>query len=193
MSAIHETPDKSSLNSQEHAPQVIVRAGKTYVCSSCGTLVEIPAEFVGQMVTVKAEPPPTEPSSETPVDAAPREVPSNPKPRRQPKRKTLAGQVIDGLTVPSVAQLKEAQSWTAFHQKVLDRQNRELVRLLESGRKGPSKPVPIAPLPVVPRHAQEDVGVVPGGNALDHAHADVGMVPAIDNGHTIKSKGREPP
>ncbi len=38
--------------SDEHGPQVVVRAGKHYVCSGCGTWVEIPADVVGQWVIV---------------------------------------------------------------------------------------------------------------------------------------------
>jgi len=51
MSSIRpQQPDPSGSFSPENAPQVVVRAGKHYVCSACGTLVEIPAEVVGQMV-----------------------------------------------------------------------------------------------------------------------------------------------
>ncbi|MFN3148601.1 hypothetical protein [Bremerella sp.] len=50
MSSSHAQPDPRGSFSTENAPQVVVRAGKTFVCSACGTLVEIPAEVVGQLV-----------------------------------------------------------------------------------------------------------------------------------------------
>lgn len=59
--------------SAENAPRVVVRAGKTYVCSSCGTLVEIPAEFVGQLVTVPQQASPETPTPEEPAsDVSPK-------------------------------------------------------------------------------------------------------------------------
>ncbi len=43
--------------SAESTPQVVVRAGKHYVCTACGTLVEIPADVVG-MLAVEVNPAP---------------------------------------------------------------------------------------------------------------------------------------
>ena len=45
-----QQPDPHGSFSTENAPEVVVRADKYYVCSSCGTLVEIPAEVAGQLV-----------------------------------------------------------------------------------------------------------------------------------------------
>ncbi|QDU74138.1 hypothetical protein Pan97_11430 [Bremerella volcania] len=50
MSSPNPQPERSGKLSSESKPQVVVRAGKVYVCSSCGTLVEIPADVVGQLV-----------------------------------------------------------------------------------------------------------------------------------------------
>ena len=50
MSSSPAHPQPSDQRSTECQPQVVVRAGKHYVCSACGTLVEIPAEVVGQLV-----------------------------------------------------------------------------------------------------------------------------------------------
>ncbi|MEW4565732.1 hypothetical protein AB1K70_24635 [Bremerella sp. JC770] len=55
-----QQPDPSGSFSPENAPQVVVRAGKHYVCSACGTLVEIPAEVVGQMVLMPQQDSPAE-------------------------------------------------------------------------------------------------------------------------------------
>ncbi len=48
------SPTHEGAVSHESQPQVIVRAGKTFVCLACGTLVEIPAEFVDQFELVPA-------------------------------------------------------------------------------------------------------------------------------------------
>ncbi|WDI40258.1 hypothetical protein [Bremerella sp. P1] len=66
MSSSHEQPEQRGVR----MPEVVVRAGKTYVCSSCGTLVEIPADVVGQLVNA-VDPMPQEvcvgePSAEEP-------------------------------------------------------------------------------------------------------------------------------
>ncbi|MFN3153368.1 hypothetical protein [Bremerella sp.] len=53
-SSTHRQPELQGAFSNEHAPQVVVRAGKTFVCSACGTLVEIPKEVVGQLVLAAA-------------------------------------------------------------------------------------------------------------------------------------------
>lgn len=59
-------PDPAGSFSIENGPEVVVRAGKYYVCSSCGTLVEIPADVIGQLViVVKPEPPVETPSEES--------------------------------------------------------------------------------------------------------------------------------
>lgn len=48
----HEQPDPRGSFSPENAPQIVVRAGKTFLCAACGTLVEVPPEVVGQLVLV---------------------------------------------------------------------------------------------------------------------------------------------
>ena len=53
-SSTHRQPELQGAFSNKHAPQVVVRAGKTFVCSACGTLVEIPKEVVGQLVLAAA-------------------------------------------------------------------------------------------------------------------------------------------
>lgn len=57
-SSPHVNPDRQGSLSQENAPRVVVRAGKYFVCSSCGTMVEIPADVVGKMVLVLEQYPP---------------------------------------------------------------------------------------------------------------------------------------
>ncbi len=55
MSSFTRSPSEN-LGTPPHGgkPQVVVRAGKTFVCMACGTLVEIPADVVGQYVLVPA-------------------------------------------------------------------------------------------------------------------------------------------
>lgn len=78
MSSPREKPDQHGSLSPENAPRVIVRAGKTFVCSSCGTLVEIPADVVGQLAWVGQHVLPQEPVSEQPVQ--------QPKAQQEPRR-----------------------------------------------------------------------------------------------------------
>lgn len=74
-------PKTIGASSYESAPKVMVRAGKHYVCSACGTWVEIPADVVGQMVYVPSpadEPPPRDPLNNTrkaPSEVLPRQTP----------------------------------------------------------------------------------------------------------------------
>ncbi|PQO25720.1 hypothetical protein C5Y96_23190 [Blastopirellula marina] len=49
MNSAHDQHESNRAFSLENAPAVIVRARKTFVCSSCGTLVKIPAEAVGHL------------------------------------------------------------------------------------------------------------------------------------------------
>ncbi|QDU75774.1 hypothetical protein Pan97_28160 [Bremerella volcania] len=143
MSSNHHTSEQNGALSRERKPQVVVRAGKTYVCSSCGTLVEIPADVVGQLViavdpsqsdeTVEPSPVSEKPSRATPIAKAP------PRPKRPqpPKRVSFTGETIDGLRVPSSQQLDRAFSWVTFHLKVLDRQGSEIKRLKNLLRQQP--------------------------------------------------------
>ena len=75
-------PKPIGASSHENAPQVVVRAGKHYVCSACGTWVEIPADVVGQLVYVASpanDAPPSGMSKDTP------EVPSQVHPEKPPE------------------------------------------------------------------------------------------------------------
>lgn len=136
-------PDPSGSFSTENASQVVVRADKYFLCTACGTLVEIPEEVVGQLVLQVAHPEP-EAAAKTPAakpkpapadtlpteDATPRPI-QRPKPLRsqRPRRKTFAGETIDGLRVPSGQELDRALKWVSFHLRVLDRQKQEVTRL----------------------------------------------------------------
>ncbi len=139
------------------APEVIVRAGKTFVCLACGTLVEIPAEYVGQMVTVPAASAeaarpkpvapqpvatPEKPSSETSAQGKPTAADAasanttrkKPSPAQAARRRpNYINHIIDGLVVPSGRQLDRAVAWVCFRLKTLERQDdeiRQLKRLL---------------------------------------------------------------
>ena len=238
MSPAHDSPTHEGAVSHESQPQVIVRAGKTFVCLACGTLVEIPAEFVDQFELVPAaaapatshqpysngpsskdaspekpippetpqakEPPATKPPSPTAVDDVP--SPKRRKPSFQPKhnqklpRLSFAGQQIDGLTVPTAGQFDRAFAWVSYQLKILDRKHTEfagLKKLLRKQKKtqapsprprGPTKPAtsPVSSEsdgPAKPRHAHQDVSMVPGkmrGPDKKHAQADLGVAPEVD-------------
>ena len=192
--------------------QVVVRAGKYFACSSCGVMVELPEEVVGQLVLAVApsspestEPEPAEPETVARQSAAPAEAtakipaqparPSSavavsstspassvrpqrpPRPRRPrtPARESFAGQIIDGLRVPTGGQLDRALAWVSFHLRVLDRQSGELNRLqklLKQQRVAGPQPrgdakvdTPQEPVHSArgtqPQHAQADLGVAP--------------------------------
>ncbi|MEW4563928.1 hypothetical protein AB1K70_15440 [Bremerella sp. JC770] len=138
MSHHHAQPESSGSRSPEHAPQVVVRAGKTYLCSACGTLVEIPADVVGRMVVVVDPPSPSTsdkplPATDAPTPKAPPEAqPSGtPSPAwvKRPTTIAFTGETIDGLRVPTSTQLDRALAWVSFHLKVLDRRASEHQRL----------------------------------------------------------------
>ena len=63
-------PEMQGADSTENVPQVVVRAGKYYMCSACGTLVEIPADVIDQfeipVQPVSKEPQPSEPQTSDP-------------------------------------------------------------------------------------------------------------------------------
>ncbi len=80
MSSSHAHPSPATpggASSSGNAPQVVVRAGKTFICTACGTLVEVPADVVEQFVLVpptEAKPPsrPQPPAEEpTPAKSSP--------------------------------------------------------------------------------------------------------------------------
>ena len=217
--------------SAENAPQVVVRAGKTFVCSACGTLVEIPPEIVGQLVLA------VEPSSqETPAaksairddvsQEAPREVtpaavvtpsrtttasgtrsedhprrsmsgrslPARPKRPQRPAPVSLAGEVIDGLRVPSGDQLDRALAWVSFHLRVLDRQGSEIERLQKLLKDRPASPVP-RPSPLGrAEKANQQVADAPARDASGrHAHEDVSMAPEAFDECDSSAQERGPP
>lgn len=156
MSYAKQQSDPHGASSQENTPQIVVRAGKHYICSVCGTLVEIPADVVGQLV-IAVDPAPQDLSDSPPADQ-PKPVPQQPtgdedssksppatsnkrtmppRPSRpkQPRRKSFNGQMIDGLRVPSAEELDRAFAWVTFHLTVLDRQGTEVKRLQKLLRK----------------------------------------------------------
>ncbi|WDI40861.1 hypothetical protein [Bremerella sp. P1] len=199
-SSSHAQPDPSGSFSRENAPQVVVRAGKTYVCSACGTLVEIPVDVVGQLVMAVEPSSPdekeeTEPEEQVPAQtsktlvevAAPRLPPKKVRPQRpnrpqQPARETLVGELIDGLRVPSAKELDRALAWVSFHLKVLDRQGSEIRRLKKLLKNQSSERVPG---PCLPGRAKEITREEPVGRACGarhrHAPADLGVAPMVDN------------
>lgn len=77
MSSANTQPKQHGAVSNEHAPQVVVRADKYFVCSACGVWVEIPADIVGQLVLVADHaapadpPPPGETTTQSPTHAEP--------------------------------------------------------------------------------------------------------------------------
>ncbi|WP_207399344.1 hypothetical protein, partial [Bremerella alba] len=137
MSQANAQLDPSGSFSSENAPQVVLRAGKAFVCSACGTLVEVPAQVVGRKVTPvehaarpgvspversQPEPPASDVSANQSGglnDVADRKAAaakvSKPKPRR-----------IDGIRVPSAQEMDRALAWVSFHLKLLGLQGGEV-------------------------------------------------------------------
>ncbi|WDI43681.1 hypothetical protein [Bremerella sp. P1] len=211
MSSANARPDPSRSFSQENAPQVIVRAGKTFVCSACGTMVEIPADVVGQLVLATSHPPQDEPATreasnpaESPqpsptlhternqdvaVVTSPRSAEQNPRPKRpqQPKRTSFVGETIDGLRVPASQELDRALAWGSFHLKMLDRQGSEIKRLqkLLKQRSSGRTSCPRPPAPVKEIIVEEACDLIPGATQ-EHAQADLGVAPVWD---TEKERG----
>ncbi|WP_144975844.1 hypothetical protein [Bremerella volcania] len=210
-------PEPHGSFSQENAPQVVVRAGKTFVCSACGTLVEVPADVVGQLVIAvgpspqdttggesfarEEEPIPKNPAHRKPqpqpvLTREPRSssqepLPDRPKSLKRPQADAFTSQIIDGLRVPSANQLDRALAWVTFHLKVLDRQGSELKRLQKLLKQQP------APRPRPHQHAKWE-GVHQQGDCASHtlpahAHEDVSMRPAQRPNGSNPAKERGPP
>ncbi|MEW4561219.1 hypothetical protein AB1K70_01765 [Bremerella sp. JC770] len=183
MSSTNAPPsERHDSASAGHTPQVVVRAGKTYLCSACGTLVEVPAEVVGQLVRVVAcspngaseeNLPPAEtpsqthvtPSTPSPTAASPKKCSKRPR-CRQPSQPIAAKHpIIDGLCLPTAQQLNGALAWVSFHLKVLDRQGSELQQLKKRLKRRPAagvhaeRPVPHTDnvTPVMPSDAKHGV------------------------------------
>lgn len=238
MTSTSHHPQQSGASSGANQPQIVVRAGKHYVCSSCGVLVEIPADVVGQLVLVvdhtsqeePVDPTPSESATfaplaedsspdplEGPAVASSQAAPANDKlavetPRqassqttraarpgrpKQPQRNAFAGTMIDGLKVPTAAELDRALNWVSFHLKVLDRQGSEIKRLRKLLKKQN------VPSPSVQGDAHE-VDKRPSVDASPKAskdHAHLGMNMANDDDHPVndspstvaKMKERGPP
>ncbi len=60
MASFHDPPAKRETPTGAQSPQVVVRAGKHYVCSACGTLIEIPADVAEQYILVAPSNPQTD-------------------------------------------------------------------------------------------------------------------------------------
>jgi len=178
--------------SSENAARVIVRAEKYFLCTACGTLVEIPADVVGQVVTTIARSPSEKPAasnettSSSKTSAEPSEEQasssevkssesSHPKRCRQPKQAQHAGEIIDGLRVPSSRELDRAVAWVSFRLKLLDRQGSEVNRLRRLLKKQRT--------PCVLSHRRvrgvdgQRSGVSAGVAMQRHAHEDESMAP----------------
>ena len=209
----HEPPDSGSENSPGRKPQVVVRAGKTFLCSSCGTLVEVPPEVVGQLViavepTTQQEPNQQPPAQEQPPQTqrpqkqspqtprpkkthaqkqhSPQRPPPRPKRPRQPQRESFVGQTIDGLQVPSAQQLDRALKWVSFHLRVLDRQGSEINRLRKLLKTQPvPRPSPLERAHEVPVRSSDELE---SNEHSQHAHEDVSMAPG-----SRAAKERGPP
>ncbi|QDU76490.1 hypothetical protein Pan97_35400 [Bremerella volcania] len=203
MSSTPAQTDRRGSLSPESGPQVVVRAGKTFVCSACGTLVEVLADVVGQMVLAvdpspQDEPVETEPAGKVPAKAKtrpsrPKKIsparPSRPKRPEQPERVSLVGEIIDGLQVPTAKKLDRALAWVSFHLKVLDRQGSEIKRLQKLLKQRSMDRVPRpSPLGRAKEVAVEvSIGTI-AGTKPRHAQADLGAAPTVGN-----TKERGPP
>ncbi|MBA2117734.1 hypothetical protein [Bremerella alba] len=125
MSVTTAKPDQDRSQTRDNAPRGVVRADKTFVCSACGTLVEVPAKVVGRMVQAVENSPP-----EVPVDEA--VPPANDRPVKPAKPRVSASKKvrrIDGLRLPSAAEMERGFAWVSFHLKLLGLQGSEFKRL----------------------------------------------------------------
>ncbi len=213
MSSNHESPEQDGAISHENQPQVIVRGGKTYVCSACGTLVEIPADIAEQFVLVKPsaaenekpkEPPqppehsrssdsPKQPTSATSSNRSLTSLASGPPPRRQtplnrPPRPNFIGKTIDGLRVPSAHQLDRAVNWVSYQLKILDRQHTEVHRLAKLLKQQQKKTTASCRKPRPDSAPARPVKKYP-----KHAHEDVSMAPQSSFDHADVAHKRGPP
>ena len=218
----HAQPDPGGSFSSENGPQVVVRAGEYFVCSACGTMVRLPAEVVGQLVLTAAPTPEKQPVAATPEREEParsmphaavspqadqvsvkatatvrrpsKARPSRPRRPQQPQRVSLAGEMIDGLRVPSGDELDRALAWVSFHLRVLDRQGSEIARLQkllkeQAADKGRS------PLPHtdVENACQEQTQAPSDLPRAPHAQEDLGVVPEADHKSERDANERGPP
>ncbi|QDU73376.1 hypothetical protein Pan97_03460 [Bremerella volcania] len=197
MTTNHDQPEPSGATK----PQVVVRAGKYFVCSSCGTMVEVPADVVGQLV-IAVDPSPQEelsppesanlkpPQQQTLIQESPSR-PARSKRLQQPDRSDLTGTMIDGLGVPSSQELDRALAWVSFHLKVLDRQGSELKRLQKLLKQQPM-PCP-RPRGHAPAAATQSHVVRECHSERRHAHEKVSMAPEERSQSSNKTQQRGPP
>ncbi|MEW4565396.1 hypothetical protein AB1K70_22915 [Bremerella sp. JC770] len=192
MSFPHAQPETEGALSRENAPQVVVRAGKTFLCSACGTLVEVPPDVIGQLVVVPNPSPQAEPAQPRPTPAKPssskpamtkRSPASPPRPRhpKRPERPDLTGTTIEGLHVPSGGQLHRALAWVSFHLKVLDRQGSELQHVQKSFKRRTKHRVPCSRPRghASPKKPQQPPSVGPS-SAPSQPHPDKPIAPGPD-------------
>jgi len=156
MSSAHDPPEPGSKSATAPQPQVVVRAGKYFICTACRTLVELPPDVVGQLVGIAehaleeiATPDAAKRSATTTIEPTAEVPPKRNSSKRKPPKPNqpacLTGQTIDGLRVPSGKQLGIAMSWVSFHLKVLDRQGSEFDRLRKRRKKRRAQTASISP------------------------------------------------
>jgi len=172
-------PSNSILPSGDNTPQVVVRAGKTYVCSACGTLVEIPAEFVGQIMMAPEcseerelpnnEHAPAELSPKKPAGGYASLAKDSPRRSLSPKDRP-ARERIDGLIVPTTAEMERLLNWIDYRLKRLsglkqwEQQltRQKTARMPRRHPRRPAKRVPLRrPIGTLHKHAHEDVSMAP--------------------------------
>lgn len=190
MSTSHE----QSEHRDNRTPQVVVRADKYYVCSSCGTLVEIPAEVVGQLVLAASETEEVPPTVVSPQPEPKPKEPPRPKRPKQPTTVSFVGETIDGLRVPSAKELDRALNWVSFHLRVLDQQGSELKRLekllKQRAPSGVSCPRPRGHAKAV---KSQQTTTTSRDAHQKHAHEDVGMAPDSHGAQRGNENERGPP
>ncbi|QDU73781.1 hypothetical protein Pan97_07810 [Bremerella volcania] len=205
-SSSHAQLEQRGKLSNESKPQVVVRAGKYFVCSACGTMVEVPADVVGQLVIavdpaaqeeeVDTSPPqnqsrtekptpnkPVPTSTPSPSTARQTSQPPRPKQPRHHSHQGFTSKIIDGLAVPSAGQLDRAMAWVSFHLKVLDRQGSEIKRLKKLLKQHPTSRVPC---PSPRGHAHAETKQERAGCMRHEIQKDVSMAPTTDH---VKERG----
>jgi len=190
--------------SKQSPPQVVVRAGKVYACAACGTLVEIPADVVGQLVgavepsedpssaCLSKEEEPSSPEEVHDVATVATESPSRSsrssavssarsnRAERTPPQ-ALGRERIDGLIVPTTQEMERLLAWIDYRLQQLSHL-RQLERQL----------TPQKAQPVPRRRQRRQTNKVPlrrsMGERRRHAHEDVSMAPSVG-----QAKERGPP
>ncbi|MEW4561055.1 hypothetical protein AB1K70_00925 [Bremerella sp. JC770] len=195
MYSAHDPPEPGSKSATTPQPQVIVRAGKYFICTACRTLVEVPPDVVGQVVGIAAHAleevatPSAAKQSSTVSEKPAAEAPPKRKPPKPPQRTKpacLAGQAIDGLRVPSGKQLGLAIGWVSFHLKVLDRQGSEFDRLRKPRKKRRVQPVSMS-------HSPAQAAGATARPPTGHAHAPVDPASDASRPEPPPSQQRGPP